>query len=171
MAAVFTRIAGAKGKGVFAARAFAAGEKIMYVKGTPIPNDVALAMPQEKLDHMGSCDAHHCIVWQEPECYINHSCEPNVYEKNRWIIAMRDIAEGEELAFDYAMNGVSGIDDWQMDCLCESASCRKKVCGEFFALPVDVQRKYVPFLDDWFVQMYKEQIARLRRIPILVNFK
>jgi SET domain-containing protein len=56
--------------------------------------------------------------------YLNHSCEPNceVDEiKNRvWILALRDIAAGEELLWDYSLYD----DDDPAPCHCGSPKCR-----------------------------------------------
>ena len=56
--------------------------------------------------------------------YLNHSCDPNceVDElKNRvWILAIRDIAAGEELLWDYNLYD----DDDPAPCHCGSAKCR-----------------------------------------------
>ena len=56
--------------------------------------------------------------------YLNHSCDPNceVDEiKGRvWIFAMRDIASGEELVWDYNLYD----DDDPAPCHCGSRKCR-----------------------------------------------
>ncbi|MFZ0774782.1 MAG: SET domain-containing protein-lysine N-methyltransferase [Candidatus Sulfotelmatobacter sp.] len=56
--------------------------------------------------------------------YLNHSCEPNceVDEiKNRvWIVAIRDIAAGEELLWDYNLYD----DEDPAPCHCGSPKCR-----------------------------------------------
>ena len=56
--------------------------------------------------------------------YLNHSCDPNceVDEiKNRvWILAIRDIAAGEELLWDYNLYD----DDDPAPCHCGSPQCR-----------------------------------------------
>ena len=56
--------------------------------------------------------------------YLNHSCDPNceVDEvKNRvWILALRDIAAGEELLWDYSLYD----DDDPAPCHCGSPKCR-----------------------------------------------
>jgi hypothetical protein len=56
--------------------------------------------------------------------YLNHSCDPNceVDEiKNRvWILALRDIAPGEELVWDYNLYD----DDGPAPCHCGSPKCR-----------------------------------------------
>jgi len=45
--------------------------------------------------------------------YVNHACRPNCYVeifgRNIWIIASRDIRTGEELTYDYNTDGVAGI--------------------------------------------------------------
>jgi hypothetical protein len=71
---------------------------------------------------------------------------------------MRDIAAGEELAFDYAIDAVRG--DW-LDCLCGSPKCRGEHRPDFFLLPVAKQLKYVPYLSKSFVQLHRDRILRL----------
>lgn len=59
--------------------------------------------------------------------YLNHSCDPNceVDEiKGRvWLFALRDIAAGEELTYDY--NLYDGEED--APCLCGAPRCRKSL--------------------------------------------
>lgn len=59
--------------------------------------------------------------------FLNHSCEPNVgFGGNTVLVAMRDVAAGEELTTDYAL-----FDDYdgQMACTCRTTSCRGVVNG------------------------------------------
>jgi len=56
--------------------------------------------------------------------FINHSCEPNCRSEtirgHVWIIAERDIAEGEELTYDYGYP----FSEWrQHPCRCGARSC------------------------------------------------
>ena len=56
--------------------------------------------------------------------FINHSCRPNCHSENRrgriLIVATQDIAEGEELTFDYGFP----FRDWADNpCRCGSADC------------------------------------------------
>jgi hypothetical protein len=89
---------------------------------------------------------------QFPERHINHSCDPNVYVRTvngrRLVIALRDIAEGAEIAYDYCING-SGDTVWT--CHCGAARCRRSIHSDFFHLPPALQQEYLPLLDDWFV--------------------
>ena len=56
--------------------------------------------------------------------YINHSCEPNSYMKSVYdhilVMALRDIAAGEELTIDYH----STLHSDRKRCTCGAASCR-----------------------------------------------
>ena len=56
--------------------------------------------------------------------FINHSCDPNCetdqIKGKVWIIAARDIAAGEELAYDYNLYDGDG----PAPCYCGSANCR-----------------------------------------------
>jgi uncharacterized protein len=58
--------------------------------------------------------------------FINHSCEPNCeteeIEGKVWIVALRDIAPGEELTYDYHL--YDGDDDEAL-CNCGARTCRR----------------------------------------------
>lgn len=59
-----------------------------------------------------------------PARRINHSCGPNCETQNIrgkiWVIALRDIAPGEELNFDYGF----GFSEWQEHpCRCGAKEC------------------------------------------------
>ena len=71
---------------------------------------------------------------------INHSCAPNTglrFGKDGVVLlAIRDIAAGEEIAWDYSTTLTDP--SWQMACACGSPECRG-VIGAFEALPVERQ--------------------------------
>ncbi len=70
---------------------------------------------------------------------LNHSCAPNVGIVGQiGFHAMRAIAAGEELTFDYA---TGDDDDWSMDCACGAADCRGVVTGQDWRIPA-VQGRY-----------------------------
>jgi SET domain-containing protein len=63
--------------------------------------------------------------------YINHSCAPNCRsEKKRgrvWIVAARDIAEGEEISFDYGFK----FRHWAANpCRCGAPGCPGYIVAE-----------------------------------------
>jgi len=77
---------------------------------------------------------------QKYEWHCNHSCDPNVwFDDKDLIVASRDIKEGEELYYDYALS--ESNDHIQLDCLCGSALCRGKVTGKDYQRP-DLQERY-----------------------------
>jgi len=45
--------------------------------------------------------------------YINHACRPNCHTdvtgRHIWVVASRDIRQGEELTYDYHTDGAAGI--------------------------------------------------------------
>jgi len=85
--------------------------------------------------------------------FINHSCEPNVGFRGQVVyVAMRDIAAGEELCHDYAMER---SDDYRLVCHCGSPLCRGMVSGEDWKLP-QLQARY----GDYFSIYIRNKIQR-----------
>jgi hypothetical protein len=150
---------------VFAVTAIAKGEVILH-----IDDSIVVRRDDPVLSKLIGGEPDPCdylpdgtiILMQEPERYINHSCDPNVYiytlDKDRFVVGMRDIAGGEELTFDYAIDVVGG--DW-LDCLCGSPKCRGGHRPDFFLLPVAKQLEYLPYLSTGFVQAHRERVLRL----------
>ena len=64
--------------------------------------------------------------------FINHSCSPNCesdqFGKQIWIVALRDIAPGEELTYDYCLwDGEIGD---EAPCYCGAQNCRGTMYSE-----------------------------------------
>src|SRR5947209_3979414 len=145
--AVLVRESTINGIGVFAARSFSAGELVLAIDDSHVVDDEHPVPPGEE---------HHCdylaagkTVWmQAPERYINHSCEPNVFVRTcdgvRQVLAIREIAAGEEIAYDYCVNGYG---DTVWTCSCGAARCRHTIHSDFFHLPMELQTRYLPLLD------------------------
>jgi SET domain-containing protein len=76
--------------------------------------------------------------------YINHSCDPNaglrIAGTAADLYAIRDIAAGEEIFFDYSTT--LDEDDFTMRCLCGAPGCRGTIRDGKY-LPEDVWLKYV----------------------------
>jgi hypothetical protein len=90
---------------------------------------------------------------------INHSCLPNCGIRNATqLIAMREIAAGEELTYDYATSDTSDYDEFE--CACGSDNCRGRVSGDDWKLP-DLQKRYQNMFSPY-VQR-KIQAAQLAR--------
>lgn len=136
------------GTGVFAAKPIPSGTYIMEYEGKRISAKAA-----DKMESYDPNDPYHTFFFSlsngkiidggnqgNDSRFINHSCEPNCegHENSQgtrvYIVALRDIAEGEELLYDYALT----IDDTitpelkkQYACLCGAKTCR----GTMLALP------------------------------------
>ena len=71
--------------------------------------------------------------------FINHSCEPNVGIRGQIVyVALRDIAAGEELTYDWAMEENAHA---RTRCRCGAKSCRRVLSGRDWTLP-RLQRRY-----------------------------
>jgi len=80
--------------------------------------------------------------------YTNHSCEPNVaFQGQIVLVAMRDIAAGEELTHDWATTDDL---DYEMTCNCGSPECRGTITGKDWTKK-ELQRKYRGWFC-WFLQ-------------------
>lgn len=127
------------GRGVFAVAPIAAGTRLIEYAGERIT-------PQEA-DRRDPDDApgpHHTFLFAIDDDvvvdagvggndarWINHSCDPNcdvvVDEGRLWIEAIRDIAPGEELAYDYAYElkeRHTPAAKRRYPCHCGAATCR-----------------------------------------------
>lgn len=133
------RTSGIQGRGAFATRRIRKGERIIEYAGERITNKEA-----DKRYDDTRMRRHHTYLFTLTQRtvvdgrvggtaarYINHSCEPNceaVIEDGRiWIDALRPIAKGEELTYDYQYERVSGddeADERKYPCSCGTLRCR-----------------------------------------------
>jgi len=152
-----------QGKGVYASRSFKEGEVVLIIDDSHVVADTSkLTKEQNEYDCDYLADGK-VILMQEPEKYINHSCNPSTYVKTtdgiRRVIAMHDIKMGEEITYDYSINGDN---DGTFECHCGSTNCRKVYNGNFFNLPLKTQKKYLPYLDNWFIKEHQVEVNKLK---------
>lgn len=84
---------GAKGKGVFARRAFQPGEFIFRRRhGQAVANHDLPMLPAEDHKHLCELGFETSTVLLPPGCYLNHSCEPNAMRSGVKVFAWRAIA-------------------------------------------------------------------------------
>ncbi len=133
------RGSGIEGTGLFARAALAAGEWVV-MKGGHVMDRAT----RDRVDALlGPADIQvgddlfiGPLTAAEREgsmMHLNHSCDPNVAIRGQIVFAaLRAIAAGEELAFDYA---TGDDDDWVMDCRCGSAACRGTITGQDWRKP------------------------------------
>ncbi|MBD3243732.1 MAG: SET domain-containing protein-lysine N-methyltransferase [Chitinivibrionales bacterium] len=155
-----------EGKGVFASEPIDAHETILEIDDNRVVNELNPLVPAlgEDEQHCDFLPDDTMVAMQAPEKFLNHCCEPNTYirtyQGNRFLLAMRRLERGEELLFDYAMNAVGG-GEWE--CRCGAECCRGVHRCDFFALPKELRRAYLPYLDPWFVQEYADRLAESLR--------
>lgn len=158
---VFVSVSPKQGKGVFASKDFCAGDTVLSIDDTHIVEDESTLTQKQHafdLDYLED----KTVIMQEPEKYINHSCDPNTYVKTidavRYVVAMKDIRKGEEITYDYSINGDN---DGTFTCHCGSKNCRGTYQGNFFMLPIEIQKKYLPYLEDWFTKKHEHEIEKI----------
>jgi uncharacterized protein len=83
----------------------------------------------------------------DPADCFNHSCDPNAGLNGQVsLIALRDIAVGEEITFDYAMCDGSPYDEF--DCQCGLPHCRGRITGEDWKRP-ELQERYAGYFSPY----------------------
>jgi SET domain-containing protein len=128
-----------QGRGAFATRPIKRGTRIIEYTGERISH----ALADERYDD-GKMGRHHTFLFtiDSKTCidaavngnyarFINHSCAPNCEaideKKHIYIEAIRDIAAGEELTYDYAYER-DGTEDEEWErlyvCRCGAPTCR-----------------------------------------------
>jgi hypothetical protein len=153
-----------QGLGVFAVEAIPRGAVILRVDDSRVVDQKHPLRPEdgESAIHRDFLPDGTVTLMCSPERHINHSCEPNSYvysaNRERFLLAMRDIAAGEEIFMDYALNAVDG-EEWE--CRCGSDRCRGYHKCDFFTLPPKLQLEYLPYLDTWFAEVHVVRIQRL----------
>lgn len=125
------------GRGLFAARDFAKGQRIMEYRGTKVTKAegerrterqwarrrVYVFTLNKRFDLDGS------PAWNLARL-ANHSCEPNCESQDDrgrriWIVAKKAIKAGDELTYDYHFDFV----DPPPQCLCGAPLCRGYIVG------------------------------------------
>jgi hypothetical protein len=145
---------GIAGRGLFATARIGSGE-VVAVKGGHIVTTEQLSELPDPLPNseIQIAEGLHLAALSPEEyepvmLFINHSCEPNVgFAGNIVLVAMRDVSAGEELTTDYALFDDS---DGQMNCHCNTASCRRVINGRDWRRG-DLQRRYHGYFS-WYLQ-------------------
>lgn len=134
------------GLGTFSTESILKGEVIAVYGGIIVPKS-DIKKYRKKIGGIRGIQIHDdfFICPTEPAGgTFNHSCEPNLgYTNTIVIVAIKDIAKGKELVFDYGMSE-SNFEPY--NCTCGSKNCRKiikptdwesqelqKKYGEYFA--------------------------------------
>ena len=150
---------------ILATRPMRRGELIAILGGTVIDRHTLAALGPGATRHTLQVDEDLFLYSTQdgPGDWLNHSCNPNAGLRGQIaIVAMRRIAPGEEICFDYAMADGCGYDEF--DCHCGSGLCRGRVTGSDWRRP-DLWQRYEGFFSPYL----EARIARLRRRQRLVR--
>jgi uncharacterized protein len=127
----------AKGfKGLFAREPVKKGELLTLYMGELIDGATLETLPPAEQVHILQIEEDLYInpVREELAHLVNHSCAPNAgFAGQISTVALRDIAAGEEICFDYAMCDGSPYDEFS--CLCGAPNCRKRISGNDWKIP------------------------------------
>lgn len=151
---------GKGGHGVFAVEPIEAEEILIVWGGGVFPQAAFDALPVDVQTHALQIDEDMYMVpahgVAESADLVNHSCEPNAGLRGQIIlVAMRPIAAGEEVCFDYAMCDSSPYDEFQ--CGCGLPTCRGTITGNDWKLPQLWDKYY-----DYFSSYLKRRIHALK---------
>lgn len=129
------------GKAVYAAEGFAEGATIVRFTGRRIAADKVPSLMRGGGDRFVQVTPQHYMGPSgRIDDLINHSCDPNAglrfTQDGVFLVAIRDIAAGEEIAWDYSTTLAES--NWHMICQCRSAACRR-VIGNFATLSEERQ--------------------------------
>lgn len=125
---------GIHGSGCYSLAPIPEGAYVVQYTGPVLSKEQADELYSERPDTYLFClgEGEYVIDGENVAAFINHSCDPNCetdeIDGKVWVIALRDIAPGEELTYDY--NLYDGDDDDEAPCSCGAKDCRKTMYGE-----------------------------------------
>lgn len=122
------------GRGVFATQPIRRGTCIATCQGWLAPTD---ELNDSWLAMQVGLDLWLCSDGENLDDCINHSCDPNAgfVTGEPVLFALRDIAEGEQIAWDYSTSIAEK--GWSLDCKCGAPTCRAVVRSWSELLPAD----------------------------------
>jgi hypothetical protein len=131
---------GPLGKGIHARFPIRAGEKILEFEGPRLTHAEVLDLGEDEAYSI-QMGPDEYIDTRPPGRFTNHSCEPNAgISSDRMLVAIRDIAAGAEVRFDYSTT--MSENHWTMVCRCGEPRCRR-VIRDFHFLPPSLQAHYI----------------------------
>jgi len=131
------RPAGEKGRGVFAAEPIPRGTPVVAMSGRLL---ATADLTDDLLALQVGPDLWLCSDGTAPDDMMNHSCDPNAGFAGGTLVlhALRDIAAGEEVCWDYSTS--LSEPGWELACRCGAAGCRGAVRAWGELAPADRER-------------------------------
>jgi SET domain-containing protein len=153
---VEVRDAGPTGRGVFAVAPIAKGETVVGFGGWMCDKATLSDLSSARARDAIQVDDDLFLVGPnrlERADMVNHSCAPTCGLRGSVVlVAMRDLAPGEEITMDFATCDSEAYDEFE--CECGAESCRHKITGRDWELP-ELQRRY----RGWFSTYLARRIA------------
>lgn len=149
------RPAEGKGLGLFTSVPRRRGEVVFVAQGATRINHFEGEECYEYPDWY-SVDKDTWVEIIDPYIRANHSCEPNLgLDGRRVFVALRDIAAGEELTYDYSVTDDEL--DWFMEeeCRCHSSNCRKRI-GAIQTLSAEEIQRIYPYIPPHMLKTWHE---------------
>jgi hypothetical protein len=128
------------GEGIFARQRIRQATMILRFTGPIVSGEEARAKGSNSFNLLQIGPSEY-IDLEHPGVFLNHSCTPNAgVVDDTVLIALRDIAPGEEITFDYSTTMSEQFET--MECLCGQSNCRR-VIGDFHDLPRQLKDRYL----------------------------
>jgi SET domain-containing protein len=148
-----------EGRGLFARRPIRKGE-IVAIKGGHVYDARTLARVKGRIavSYLQIADGFFIGALTAAEVrrnkmFINHSCAPNLGIRGQIVfVARRDIAAGEELTYDWAMEEHG---PGRIRCRCGARGCRRVVTGRDWKIP-RLQRRYRGYFSSYLESKMRE---------------
>jgi uncharacterized protein len=128
------RKSGIHGSGCYTLASIPEGAYVVQYTGTVLSKEEADDLYCERPDTYLFClgEGEFVIDGDTVAAFVNHCCDPNCetdeIDGKVWVMAIREIAAGEELTYDY--NLYDGDDDDEAPCNCGAKNCRGTMYGE-----------------------------------------
>jgi len=119
--------------GCYTMRPIGKGARVCEYDGQRMPKAVADARYEGRVvTYLFSCGRNTVIDGFGIAMFLNHSCDPNCETEQDadgriFISAIRDIAAGEELTYEY---NLCDSDDDEAECFCCAPNCRATMFSE-----------------------------------------
>ncbi len=112
--------------GCYTTRAIRKGARVCEYDGPRLSKDEADTRYEHRsITYLFSCGEDTVIDGFGTAMFINHSCSPNCETEDDdgriFVVALRDIAAGEELLYEY---NLYDSEDEAQDCYCGARNCR-----------------------------------------------
>ena len=148
------------GFAVYAREALTRDELICIWTGKIVTYEQMLALSDAEKSHTIQVDEGMYLapfsLDEEPSDFVNHSCSPNAGIHGQIsLVALRAIAPGEEITFDYAMADSTPYDEFP--CACGAPTCRGRVSGNDWQRP-ELWERY----DGYFSTYLQNRIELMR---------